>query len=339
MLAKLLWSRASMRAKAASISLALLVAFASSVLLSESPALAKAPSSKKSKPKTTPATNDGITPPTEEDSSDIEITVIDSGTKKKPPPPSPKKTKKGKKKTDEVVPEEVELEEEPEPPPKPPEPRARYHKNWGTLSIQQDFLTYGSESNVCTSVTATGTEVPGAEQYSCRDEAGVYRGFVLNGLGNTVQGGIGIATTRILLGYDRVFIDRLTVGGRIGWAFGTAPSAEGDGKAIPFHLEVRSAYYFGAAPFERRSIRPFASLGLGIGEIDGSVEVDVYTMAGAPATQLEAWRKTGTAFLALGGGAAYPIGDFAINAELRAIVMMGVPAFALGLGLGAAYGF
>ena len=316
--------------------MAVLVAFGVSAL-PLSHAEAKPSSGKKAKPK--PATNAGITPPTEEDSSDIEITVVDPGTTKKKQAPKPAKKGK-KKKTDEVTPEVVELEEEPEKPAKAPEPPpARYHKNWGSFSIQQDFLAYSTETNVCPSTTTMGVDVPGAEQYSCRDAEGVYPGDVVAGTGNTVEGGLGIATTRILLGYDRVFIDRLTVGGRIGWAFRTAPSAEGDGSALPLHLEARAAYYFGQAPFERRSIRPFASLGAGIGEVDGVVVVDVYPMPGSPPTKLHAWRKTGTVFAALGGGAAYPIGDFAINAELRAIFLMGAPAFALGLGIGASYGF
>jgi hypothetical protein len=323
------------RTKAASRSLALLLGLGLGVTFSPSGAEAQPSSSKTAKKQAKPAQ----AAPLEDDSSDIEITVIDPGTtKKKPPPPTPKKGKKGKK-TQEVVPEEVVLEEEPEKPKAPAPAPSRYHKNWGTFAIQQDFLSYSSEGNVCPSTTATGEFVPGAEQYSCRDAAGVYPGEVVNGAGNTVSGGIGVATTRILLGYERVFIDRLAVGGRIGWAFRTAPSAEGDGKSLPLHIEARAAYYFGQAPFERRSIRPFASLGAGIGEVDGVVKVDVYAAPGTPPMQLDAWRKTGTVFAALGGGAAYPIGDFAINAELRAILLMGAPAFALGLGIGAAYGF
>jgi hypothetical protein len=331
------------RAKAASSLVALVAALAVVVSVPVSTAEAKASSSKKAKKKKPPpppaeSEVDLAPPATEVNSSDIEMTVTDPGPAKKPPPKKAKKGKKGKKA--EVEPEPIELEEEPEKEPEPePEPAAPYHKNWGSLALQLDFLAFGTEDNICPSTTPDGLDIPGAEQYVCMDAAGVYQGNVVTGLGNTVNGGVGLATLRLLLGYDRVFIDRLTVGGRLGWAFGTQPSAEGAGSAVPVHIEVRSAYYFGSAPFERRSIRPFAALGAGIGEIDGVVSVDTYTAPDAPVTQVDAWRKTGTGFIALGGGAGYPVGNFVINAELRAILMLGESAFALGLGVGAAYGF
>jgi hypothetical protein len=331
----------SVRAKAAPFLVALLSAFAfqASFALTVSDAAAATSKKKKKKKKPKPAQ-----PAPVDESDDIEITTIDPGTPKQAQPkPSQPKAQKGKqkkpKKTDEVVPEEIVLEEEPEKPPPEPEPKPRSHENWGTLAIQQDFLVYSTTGNVCPSITPTGVEVDGHYQYSCRDANGLYTGPVVNGLGNTVQGGFGIATTRILLGYERVLMERITAGARLGWAFRTAPTVVGVGPSLPFHFELRGAYYFGSAPFERRSIRPFVSLAAGIGQVDGSVNVDVYPQAEGPVTQVVAWRRTGTGFLGFGGGAAYPIGDFAINAELRGLLMIGAPAFGLGLNVGAAYGF
>jgi hypothetical protein len=323
------------RAKAAPLLFVLLSALAVHAGLSVFPEAAHA--AKKSKKKKAPVTS------TDDDSSDIVITTVepDPATKKKPAAKKP--TQKGKKaKTEEVQPEEIELEEEPEapaPPPEEEEAKPRLHLNWITFTVQQDILLHTTTGDICPSTNELELQVPGAEQYTCVYNGQIYSGPVVTGVGNTVQGGFGLATTRIMLGFDRVFVDKLTLGGRLGWAFGTAPSVEGAGKAFPLHIEVRSAYYFGNLPFERRSFRPYASLGVGVGEIDDMVPVDVYGPTDAPPVRVDAWRKTGTGFFALGLGLGYPIGDFSINAEVRAILLVGASAFALGPSLGAAYGF
>jgi hypothetical protein len=315
------------RARAALTVLALLAGLLLGVSFPAARAEAKTSSSKKAKKAAS------------SDEPDLEITSLDTGTSSKPP--APKKSKKKKKgKSDEVEPEEVVLEEEPEKPREPaPEPAAPYRKNWLSLTVQQELLAIPSQSDICDSTTLTGLDIPGSPEYSCHDAAGVYQGPVVHGFGNTVVGGVGLATTRILVGYERVFIDRLTLGGRLGWAFRTVPSADGAEAAIPFHFELRSALYFGSAPFESPSLRPFLSLGAGLGEVSAKVKLDVYPEPQGPPIQLDAWRRTGRGFVALGAGAAQPIGDFLLNGELRAMLMLGTPAFALGIALGGAYGF
>jgi hypothetical protein len=277
--------------------------------------------------------------------------------KAKVPPAAPADSKKDAKASEkEAVPAEpdpvaetapVATEEaapppaEPEPEPEPTTPRVR--NNWITLGIQQEMLFFTPISGVCDAVDADGDEFPGHPQYSCRDANGIYDGDVYSGAGNEIQGGLGFATTRILIGFDRVFIDRLTVGGRVGYAFNGAPTVVGSGTFNPFHAELRSAFFFGQKPFERMGVRPYASLGVGIGEVDGKVSVDFFVdqegYQQGERGQLDAWRKTGIAFGALGFGAGYPIGPLMPTLELRGLMMFGEPAFAVALAGNVAYGF
>jgi hypothetical protein len=242
----------------------------------------------------------------------------------------------------------VELEEDPSlaAPPKPEqeaEPPQAYPLNWLGLSLQQDSLIYSSTPGVCVSVDSAGKRMPGVDQYSCRDSRGAITTPVYAGGGNRVNGGFGLATTRILLGYDRVLIHRLLAGARLGYAFREAPTVAGVAASMPLHVEARGAFYFlGARPFERPGIRPFGSFGLGLAEVDGVVAVDYYRDQAAyserRSSRLHAWRRTGMGFVAPGGGASYAIGKVMINAEIKLLVLL--PAFALApsLTVGGAYG-
>jgi hypothetical protein len=56
-------------------------------------------------------------------------------------------------------------------------------------------------------------------------------------------------------------------------------------------------------------------------------------------TELSAWRKAGTGFASVGGGAAFAVTpNHALVAEMRLMQMLGVPGTALGLNAGYALG-
>ncbi len=245
--------------------------------------------------------------------------------------------------------EVIELEEE-EPAEKPisesdDEARSRGPSklNWVSLSVQQDSLIFPSTPGVCPSIDENGKKSPGATQYTCRDDKGLYSDRVYSGAGNVVSGGFGLTTTRVLVGYDRLFIGRLLAGARVGYAFREAPTVEGVGASLPLHVELRGAYFFGAAPFAHPGLRPFASLGLGLGEVDGLVAVQFYKdkqhADDHQSGTLHAWRKTGTAFVAPGGGVGYGIGNVMITGELRVLAMVPATAIGFALAVGGAYGF
>ncbi len=294
-------------------------------------------SKSKSKKKTGPSMDDnagrdvdeGGTAPGTTDSKASEIEVVETE-KKKPKPGEPE-------------PEAVTLEEEDAPVEATQEgPPSPFPLNWLSLTIQQDTLIYTDTANVCPSADQYGNETPGQAGYSCRDAEGVHKENVYTGAGNQVHGGLGLATLRINLGYDRVLASRIMLGARFGFLLFQAPGVTGSKAPKPFGGEARVAYYFGDAPFERDGFRPYSSFAVGYAQVDGKVSVDYYKDHVGYQTgkqgRLDVWRTTGPGFLALSGGASYPLGGFLLSGELRVQAMLGsfalAPALALTLGYG-----
>ena len=207
----------------------------------------------------------------------------------------------------------------PEPEPAAPEPEEDEHEaappapvvdeetpsdgqahNWLSAAFQLDFLTYSQTSGVCS----------GADQYQCFLQGQSYTGSIYGGSGNQVQGGVGVATKRVLVGYERLLGDNFTLGAKLGFAFGGSPKATtGSGSAfLPLHAELRGSYWFGDAPFKSDGLRGYAGLAGGVAELDGHVTVEYYAeQAGyeqGAKGKLDAWRKTGNAFVGLHAGLA-----------------------------------
>jgi hypothetical protein len=308
----------------------------------ESDAEAKpAKKGKKSKKKTGPSMDDtagqdveagGFAPGTK-DSKASEVEMIDETEKKK------------KKKPGETEAEEVTLEEVDEAPPETAEPEgppSPFSLNWLSFTVQQNALIYPTQPNVCPAVNDAGVPINGAGGYSCRDADGIHRGAVYGGAGNQVQGGVGLADLRFMLGYDRVLVGRLTLGARFGVAILQSPALTGTKAPMPFHGEGKVAYYFGDSPFERKGFRPYVGFAVGIAQIHGKVSVTYYKdrigYQNNKPGRLDVWRTTGPGFLALSGGLAHPFGDFLFNAELRVQQTLGTPAVSPALALGLAYG-
>jgi hypothetical protein len=218
----------------------------------------------------------------------------------------------------------------------PPEAPGKGRKNWLSLHFEQDFLVYPARDGVCAS-NANGTvEAP---EYTCF-QGGSRFGYtpgqdIRPGVGNHVAGGVGVATSRVLVGFDRLVSSSLSVGARAGFAFRGGPGS----KFLPFHGEVRANYWFGTDPFESAGLRPYLSLSAGVAEVDGQVLVEYYDPAGKKGS-LAAWRVTGKGFAGLGFGMMIPFaGNSGIIPEVRAMEMLGASALALNVSLGYAYGF
>lgn len=204
-------------------------------------------------------------------------------------------------------------------------------KNWLSLNFQQDLLLFSAQDNVCGSGTG-----PDAKNYSCFNGDAPFNGTIDSGAGNHVSGGVGRGTMRLLLGFDRVLTSNVSLGLRLGYAFGGRPA--GADKFSPLHLELRANYWFGSAPFEGSSVRPYLSLSGGLAEVDGKVSVEYYENAAKKS--VDAWRKTGKGFAGLGFGAMIPFaGDNAIVPELRVMQMFGASGTVFALALGYARGF
>jgi len=228
--------------------------------------------------------------------------------------------------------EEVKLEEEPAPAPPPEEePDTGGAKNWLSLSFQQELLFYGETTDVC----------GGGNQYQCFLQGESYSAPIYDGSGNQLQPGVGFATRRVLVGYDRRFGENITLGARLGFAFGGSPKASTPNATdfLPLHAELRASYWVGEKPFAGDGLRPYVGLAAGIGEVDGHVAVEYFVdEAGFQANRkgkLDAWRKTGNTIVALHGGVAYAITpEHALHLELRLLQMLGATATGLAFNLG-----
>lgn len=236
------------------------------------------------------------------------------------------------------APEKAEAEDEPKAPPPPedePAAKGSAPRSWFSVSFQLDLLSYKETTGVCT----------GAAQYQCFLSGRSYGGPVYQGSGNQLQGGVGFATKRLLVGYERLFGDNITAGLKLGFAFGGSPKATiGSGAAfLPFHGELRGSYWFGAAPFASDGLRGYAGLAVGIAEVDGHVSVEYYEdangyNAGAKG-KLDAWRKTGNTMASVHAGVAYAFTkDQQLFLELRLLQMLGATALGGAVNVGYAFG-
>lgn len=219
-----------------------------------------------------------------------------------------------------------------------PAPANAFRLNWLSLAFQQDLLMYQETTNVCT----------GAAQYQCFLDGQSFTGPVYDRSGNQLSGGVGFATKRVLLGYERLLGENLTLGVRAGFAFGGGPKAtNGGGDAFsPFHAELRGSYWFGESPFGRSGLRAFAGAAVGIADVDGHVAVEYYADEAGYLIpdnkgrgKLDAWRKTGNSIVGLHGGIAIALREeHALLLELRIVQMVGQTAIGGAVSIGYAFG-
>ncbi len=217
----------------------------------------------------------------------------------------------------------------------PEKPPAR--KNWISLAIQQDFLVLSGSTSTCAG--GTGSAWSG---YDCFSGSTYYSGTPYAQSGDQVRGGFGPATTRLLAGYDRA-LGSFTIGVRLGYAFRGGPQTPGLSSFVPFHGELRGAYWFGADPFARTGPRPYVVIDGGIAQVDSSVGVVLYKSAADyttdTRTNLDAWRKTGLSFVGGGVGMLLAVsprhGPFV---ELKFMEMLGLSSPGLNLQVGYALG-
>jgi hypothetical protein len=215
-------------------------------------------------------------------------------------------------------------------------------RNWLSAGLQQDFLTFSGATGVC------GPKQP--DVLSCFRAGDTFRqGTADNTAGNggAISGGLRPATTRLLIGYDRILFPNFSAGIRLGYAIGGGPKEPSGSAFVPFHAELRGMYWFGG--IEPGKLRPYAMASGGLAQVDSSVTTEIVdrcpgaTADGVPCTtgqiaksRVTVWKKTGTTFAALGGGALYPLNDHSgISAELKMEILF--PSSGTGVGLQAGY--
>jgi hypothetical protein len=217
-------------------------------------------------------------------------------------------------------------------------------RNWPSLSVQQEVMFLPSGSDVCANQTDYAC-FSGDSQYVAGAPYAPARGVE-----DRVAGGPALATTRVLVGFDRLVGANFSAGVRLGYAFGGAPARTGGPSFFPVHLEARATYWFGAHPFAANRIRPYVLVSGGGAQVDAKRTVTLQNMEPQPngmtvpptdrQRELTAWRKAGTSFVAVGGGAMIPLSQMgALIAELKLQAMIGNPAGVVALQVGYAAGF
>jgi hypothetical protein len=129
----------------------------------------------------------------------------------------------------------------------------------------------------------------------------------------------------------------LTVGGRVGWAFGGGPRAikftNGNPSQtkpfLPVHIEARGTLWLRS--LGKKGLHPYLHASLGVAEVDAKIPINAkLTLSNGQLVtrQLDAWRKMGTTFVGAGGGVLYDLGD-RFGAQLNLNVMYMLPSTGL----------
>lgn len=210
-------------------------------------------------------------------------------------------------------------------------------KNLAFAGFQLDMLVFSKEDRICSGNNDWQCFFAGDREYTGIPQEGAQ-------YGNQIDGGFGMGTMRVVVGYERLVWKGLAVGGRLGFAFGGGPQGQGPSasKFMPFHAEGRAAYYF----LQKGIVRPYALLSGGLAQVDGKITVEIVPGPQDPypptPVSLFAWKKTGTGFFTAGVGSAFlfsaggvEVGPFL---EGKAGMMLGTSSLAVfgqgGLALG-----
>jgi len=209
---------------------------------------------------------------------------------------------------------------------------AKFKKFWGSLGFQIDMLMLSAAKNVCNS-----------GDYDCFDH-GTYvseNGTVADGVSgrNEIKGGLNAATMRLLLGGEYALSPHLTLGGRLGFAFGGGPKANNGNAFLPVHVEGRLGYYF--TSLENRGLRAYGFLGAGAAQVDSKLTMAVrWADTTRQDSNVDVWRKTGLGFVALGAGVGAAISPtFYLGVEPRLQILFPQSGVSPAIYLGASKGF
>jgi hypothetical protein len=207
-------------------------------------------------------------------------------------------------------------------------PSGPYKKNWMGFHAGYDLAIVGGD-DVCTQDSQDNKGF--ACFYKGTEEQ--YRFDPQPGKANKISTGMAPGTARVMLSFDRVITPNITLGIRAGYAFGGGPAAGAnkDVKFLPYHGELRVAYWLGKNVFEKKGLRPYVHVGGGVAQVDAKLPVTIVdcsnnktrppsdagyqACANAPAnsptqgsqTELDAYKKLGQSFIAIGGGAVYAL--------------------------------
>ncbi len=164
------------------------------------------------------------------------------------------------------------------PPAKVEEPPAESPSLWIGVSAEADLVFLPAGNDVCVLDAATGSPVNGAG-YTCADPStGVsfpasltVDREIAQGSADQVAGGLKASNVRFLASLDYALSHNVLFGPRVGYVLRTDPSPT-FGR---WHLEGRLTYAIGHDALTREGLAPILLVGIGAGEFDAYVPVDV----------------------------------------------------------------
>lgn len=251
-------------------------------------------------------------------------------------------------------------------------PKTGFKKNWLGIHVGQDIALI-SGTDMCT------LQGQADQNFACY-YAGTTDAPLVDDVypGASIASGTVMATTRILLSYERALTANVTAGLRAGYALRGGPPAGRDvdyeGNEIdsvkaegtpflPFHAEVRVAYYFGSNALGKTGLRPYIHAGGGLAQVDGKVvvlakdcgiyaQMDPNAYANCAAgtvpddqrladseVEVDAWKKLGRGFVTGGGGGVLAFNrTTGLQLNINLMYMLPTSGFVIEPSLGLVFG-
>jgi hypothetical protein len=161
-----------------------------------------------------------------------------------------------------------------------------------------------------------------------------------------VTGGVGIATQRVLVSYDRAIAGPVNAMVRAGYAFGdTAPDNPASARFMPFHFELDVRYRLGGDP-----VRASLFTGAGIAEVNSHIDLEVVecrdsecdprSPTSGEVRSVAAYRRQGQAFATAGAEVLWAFeGDVGAFFRMGGLFLFPAQGFVVQPSVGLAAGF
>lgn len=180
--------------------------------------------------------------------------------------------------------------------------------------------------------------------------------------GTGIGSGAAAGTLRAMLSYDHAFVDRISAGVRLGYAFGGGPATPAGRSFLPVHAEARLHYWLRG--IGAKGVRPYVHVGAGVAQVDvkksaitvrdcseeagrqafldcigAQAAYDAANAPDLPQKTLDAYRRLGNGFVTAGGGVLFSLGaGTALQVNLNAMLMTPSVGFVMQPSLGLVYG-
>ncbi len=211
------------------------------------------------------------------------------------------------------------------------------------LGVAEDIAFIGGE-DVCTGASQLN------DGFSCfRSSGSQYHGTPLPGQRDKINSGLALAATRALVGADWVLAPWLGVGAEAGLVlFGAGPTPDGGKAFLPVHAAGRVLLFPTQRATDREGLVPYVLISGGVRQVDAKQSVSVVEDPNAPPPpnqpdnppiqDLDAYKKMGSGFAGLGGGARLGLGSgFDIAGELSLLQLFPSSGTTLSLAMGLQY--